>query len=57
MDLLNTKQAAEYVGLAFQTMSNMRWRGDGPAYVKMGRTVRYRRADLDAWVASQVVSA
>lgn len=33
-------------------------RGDGPPFVKGGhRTVRYRRADLEAWLASRTVAS
>jgi hypothetical protein len=32
----------------------MRLTGLGPAYVKAGRRVLYRQADLEKWVVSQV---
>lgn len=33
-----------------------RWRkgGIGPAYLRLGRKVRYRPADVTAWIDSQV---
>ena len=31
-----------------------RLRGVGPAYVRVGGLRRYRRGDLDAWVAAHV---
>ena len=50
--LLTTAQAAEYTGLAKQTLHQKRVSGGGPKFCKIGRTVRYRKEDLDAWVES-----
>lgn len=50
--LLDTAQAAEYIGLAKQTLHQKRLSGDGPKFCKIGRAVRYRKEDLDAWVES-----
>ena len=49
----NTKRAAAYLGLSEKTLANMRCRGDGPKFVKMGR-VRYRWADLAEYVEERV---
>lgn len=54
-DLFNTAEAAEYVRLAAITLERMRLSGEGPAFVKLGRSVRYRRIDVDNWIASRVV--
>lgn len=48
--LLDTKQAASYVGLANQTLNERRVKGGGPKFCKIGRAVRYKREDLDAWI-------
>jgi Helix-turn-helix domain len=45
-----TKDAAEYVGCSEGHLRNLRYRGEGPRYVKKGGLVRYRIADLDAWL-------
>ena len=50
-DLLDDKAAAAYLSLSPGTLSV--WRSTGRyniPYVKVGRLVRYRRADLDAWL-------
>ncbi|NKB55025.1 MAG: helix-turn-helix domain-containing protein [Alphaproteobacteria bacterium] len=47
---LNTRQAAEVVGLSPATLNRMRVTGDGPLYIKAGRRVLYDRADLIAWL-------
>ena len=46
---LTTEQAAAYLGLSPNTLHRWRWSGHGPRYRKLGRSVRYMRADLDAW--------
>jgi len=49
--LLDTKEAARYLGLAPETLVNWRCtkQYDLP-YCKVGRLVRYRREDLDAFL-------
>lgn len=50
-DLLDETEASATLSVAVQTLRNWRWKGEGPRYLKIGkRTVRYRRADLDAFV-------
>jgi excisionase family DNA binding protein len=48
--LLSPLEAAEYLGVARQTLNCWRMAGKGPAYVKMGRMVRYSESDLRSWV-------
>ena len=50
--LLNTAQAAEYTGLAKQTLHQKRISGGGPKFCKIGRSVRYRKEDLNDWIES-----
>jgi excisionase family DNA binding protein len=45
-----TKIAARVLGLDHRTLEQWRYQGKGPAYLKVGRQVRYRRDDLDAWL-------
>ncbi len=55
-ELLTRAQAAEYLGTTVGTLST--WactRAVEVPFVKIGRNVRYRRRDLDAWLESQVV--
>lgn len=54
-DILNTREAATYVRLGKPTLERFRVSGDGPRYCKLGGAVRYRKADLDAWLESRVV--
>ncbi|MFH8566326.1 helix-turn-helix transcriptional regulator [Streptomyces sp. NPDC017988] len=48
--LLTPKQASEYLNIPAGTLANWRYRGEGPRYVKAGRSVRYRLVDLDSWL-------
>lgn len=44
-------EVAALCGLSVKTVQKWRYRGGkGPAYVKLGGAVRYRRADVEAWV-------
>ena len=52
-DYFTATEAAAYMRLAPGTLANRRSSGDGPAYLKLGARVVYRRSDLDAWAASQ----
>jgi len=48
--LLNTAEAAKFLNRAENTLRIARIRGNGPAYRKFGRTVRYTIEDLIAYV-------
>ena len=51
MDLLTQPQSAEFTGLSQRSLERHRRAGTGPKFVRLGRRVFYRRADLEAWVA------
>lgn len=50
-ELINTKQAARRCGLSPRTMEKRRIAALPPAWVQLGRSVRYDVAELDAWIA------
>lgn len=50
--LLTTEQAAQYLGLAKSTLQNQRSAGVGVPFRRIGRAVRYVRAELDEWIAA-----
>ena len=54
MLLRTQREAAEVLRLSERTLERMRLTGLGPAYVKAGRRVLYRQADLETWVAAQL---
>jgi len=52
--LLDTESAARFLSLAARTLEN--WRclhSEGPRFVKVGRSVRYERAELVAWATAR----
>ena len=50
---LTTKQAARLLGLSVSTLNKWRCYGTGPRFLKLGRAVRYRRPDLDAFISDR----
>lgn len=53
--LIRDSQVAEIFGTTTGVVRNWRWRRRGPRYVKMGASVRYRVADVRAYLASVTV--
>jgi hypothetical protein len=49
--------AAAFLAVDERTPAAWRLRRQGPAFVRIGRAVRYRMADLRSWVASRRVVA
>jgi excisionase family DNA binding protein len=47
-------EAAEYLRSSESTLAKKRLNGDGPPFVRIGRAIRYRRSDLDAWMAASI---
>lgn len=52
--LLNEAQAANYLNVSVRTLQQWRMSGRGPLFTKLSRAVRYRVADLEAYVAGGV---
>ena len=55
--VFTTSEAAELLRLGKSTLDRMRLTGEGPRYCKLGGAVRYRRADLEAWLESRLTSS
>ena len=53
INYLNTRQAADWLGLSARTLDRYRVSGEGPVFHRFGGRVRYLRADLDAWAAAR----
>ncbi len=45
--------AARYIGVSKSFLNKARLSGSGPAFLKLGRLVVYRQADIDAWLDSR----
>lgn len=54
--IVNEKEAARYIGMSAHFLRQGRCNGPtanrtpGPPWLKIGRAVRYRVSDLDAWL-------
>lgn len=48
--LLAPDEVADYLGIPAQTLYAWRYRGVGPRSIKVGRHLRWRRSDVDAWL-------
>ncbi|MEM9572720.1 MAG: helix-turn-helix domain-containing protein [Pseudomonadota bacterium] len=48
--LLTTHEAAGFLSLSHRTLEKMRVRGDGPAFIQLGRAIRYEECELESWI-------
>jgi excisionase family DNA binding protein len=48
--LIDGPQLAKQLGIPDKTVAEWRSVGRGPSYIKVGRHVRYRQEDVDAWL-------
>lgn len=55
LELLTTEQAAARTGLSANTLLKHRKQRKGIPWVKLGRTVRYRTADVEEYFLAQTV--
>lgn len=55
--LLSAEQAAEYLGVAVQTLSKWRCTGEqNIPYIRVGRSIRYRLEALEQWLQDRTVA-
>ena len=50
--LLTLKEVARYTGFTPHTLSRWANKGKGPARIKIGQSVRYRKSDVDLFLMS-----
>lgn len=49
---MTEKDTAAYMCVSEKTLQKWRWQGCGPAFLKVGRLIRYRLEDVDAYLDS-----
>jgi predicted DNA-binding transcriptional regulator AlpA len=55
--LIDEREAAGFLCYSVRALQNWRVRGGGPRFVKVsGRSVRYRRRDILAWIEERTRS-
>ncbi len=55
--LLTVEDLADYLGVSMATLYQWRYRQQGPTGFRVGRHVRYRRADVQEWIEDQLQDA
>ena len=53
---LTASQVCELLSVPLSTLYKWRHFGEGPPSIKVGKVLRYRREDLDAWLAAHTAS-
>jgi len=54
MTLLTQREAASLLHLSERTLERFRVSGTGPKFLRLGRSIRYRLTDIEAFIASRV---
>ena len=52
-DYLTVDELAEYLQLSKETIYHWRLEGTGPKATKLGKQLRYSRANIEAWLKSR----
>jgi excisionase family DNA binding protein len=52
-EVMTTEEAAAYLKISARTFASLRKAGKAPPGAQIGRQWRYRREDLDRWLAEQ----
>lgn len=55
VEVVDERQAAAYLNLSVKTLQARRASYKAPPFLKIGRSIRYRLADLDAFLAAHRV--
>lgn len=50
---LTTRDLEKYTGISASTWNKRRLTGDGPEFIKVGRTVLYPIGSVDAWLGAR----
>ena len=56
MNMQRPEELAKELGVDAHTLTRWRTSGTGPAYLRVGRQVRYRRDDVEAWLETRRTS-
>lgn len=52
--LLTPEETADFLRVSLSWLAKARMRGDGPPFVKIGRSIRYPESALHQWMKSQM---
>ncbi len=51
--LRTPKEASQFLRLSLSWLAKARMRGDGPPFIRIGRSIRYAEASLLQWMNTQ----
>lgn len=51
-ELLTIEELAQMLSVTQLTVDRWRRQGSGPAFIQVGRGIRYRVADVEAWLSA-----
>jgi len=54
-EFFDEKHLCAVLGISSVTATKWRAKAKGPPFIKVGRLVRYRRSDVDAWLRAKTV--
>lgn len=54
-ELIGPDALAEYLGVPLATVYAMNSKGTGPRRIRVGKHIRYRRSDVEAWLNTQAI--
>ena len=50
---MSTAELARFLGVPRQSLYAWRAKGTGPAWYRVGRAIRYKEQDVEAWIEAQ----
>lgn len=50
LDILTPQEAADMLSTTPAALANLRYNGGGPCFFKLGRSVRYRRSQIEEFI-------
>lgn len=56
-EYLDERRLCALLGISSVTATKWRAKAKGPPFIKVGRLVRYRRSDIDAWLRANTIGA
>lgn len=51
------QEVSAYLRVPVATLYQWRWKGYGPPAARVGKGLRYLRADVEGWLAAQIKAA
>jgi excisionase family DNA binding protein len=55
MELLNPKEASKYLKISTNTLATWRHKKKGPKFIRTGRTIKYAKEDINAYLKKNTV--